>query len=249
MTKSIERSPITRVPSVTTSCRAVPKSPAIVPAITAQDLLDNVMGSTWNTTDASRPPRPQTLSAIQPRFPFGLGPNAPPSIWSTSLDQKSPLPPTAIQSNVNMNQTLSSQHSWSPPHESTRVTQQPAIHPLPHFQSPQSFLAISSGHPRSLPRSPQHLPRAPYQSSYGLPSSSGHEFTHPAERRQTHWQSSSSSSTFVDPAIVSASAASQPTTHYGSPHQTYPGGGPQGYARPGQHHAGPSTSRTWGIDG
>ncbi|KAF8839282.1 hypothetical protein BDN67DRAFT_785892 [Paxillus ammoniavirescens] len=240
MIKTIEPPPITRVPSVTTS-RVAPRSPGIVPGTTAQDLLNNVMGSTWNTTDTARPPRPQTSSAIQPQFPFGLGPNAPPSIWSTSLDQKSPLsPPIATQSSANMSQTLSSQHSWSPPHESTRVARQSAIHPLPHFQSPQSFSAISSGHPRA----PQHLHQAPYQSSYGPPGSSGHGFTQPAERRQTHWPSSSNGPTFVDPAIVSAAATSQPTTHYGSPHQAYPNGGTQGYVR-----AGPSTSHIWGIDG
>ncbi|KAF8553486.1 hypothetical protein OG21DRAFT_1243435 [Imleria badia] len=39
------------------------------------------MGTKRGVVDVSRPQR------IQPQFPFGLGPNAPPSIWSTSLDQ------------------------------------------------------------------------------------------------------------------------------------------------------------------
>ncbi|KAF9224692.1 hypothetical protein BS17DRAFT_44590 [Gyrodon lividus] len=248
--KTNEPSPIAKVPNITTSSRVAPRSPAIIPGTIAQDLLNNVMGLSWNTTDVGRSPRPQTSSAMQPQFPFGLGPNAPPSIWSTSLDQKSPpsfnSPPTAIQSNANVSQTLS---SWSPQYESTQVARQLAMHPSPHFQSPQSFSATSPGHHRSLSltaRTPQHLSQGPYQTSYGPPGSPGHGFTDPVEHGQSHWQNLSSLP-FVDPAIVSG----QPTTHYAPPlYQAYPSGDRQQYVRPGQNdHAGPPISRIWGING
>ncbi|KAF9242266.1 hypothetical protein BU15DRAFT_72802 [Melanogaster broomeanus] len=240
--KANEPSSKAKVPSATTSSRAAPRSPAIVPGTTAQDLLNNVMGLPRNTTDVARSSRPQTTSAIQPQFPFGN------SIWSTSLDQSSlptfNSPPTGIQSNA-ITQTLPSpnlQHSWSPQYESTQVAQQLAMHPSSHFQSRRSFSAV--GRSLSLaPGTPQHLPQAPYQTSFGPSGPSGHVFTPPSEHRQSHWQSSPA---FVDPAIVSATA-SQPTSS--PPYQAHPSRHTQQYVSPGQHHPSPSISRIWGING
>lgn len=85
--KMEEPSTVTKVP--TTPGRAAPRSPVIVPGTTAQDLLNNVMATKRGPVDVSRQQRSPTSSSIQPQFPFGLGPNAPPSIWSMSLDHPS----------------------------------------------------------------------------------------------------------------------------------------------------------------
>lgn len=248
---------VTKAPNATTPGRTAPKSPTIVPGTTAQDLLNNVMGTKRGVADASRdrPPRPATSTAI-PQFPFGLGPNAPPSIWSTSLDQGSSppfnSPSMGLRSDVNVGQTFPSprlQHSWSPQFESTQAGRQVAPQPSPHFQSPQSLSAVSPGHRQSTSLSlgtSQPVPPSVFQTSYNLSS----PMTQLVEHRQSQWQNSYSVP-FMDPAVVSAAppASSQSTTHHLglTPHQSFSNGHTQQYVRPGQHPKSPLTSRIWGI--
>ncbi|KIJ59869.1 hypothetical protein HYDPIDRAFT_32746 [Hydnomerulius pinastri MD-312] len=258
-TRPNEPIPLTKAPSVTSPPRAAPKSPPIVAGTTAQDLLNNVMGLPRNGADIARSPHHRTSSAVQPQFPFGLGPNAPPSIWSTSLDHKSPptlnSTPMGIPSNINVAQTLPSPNlstTWSPQHESTQIGRQPqlGVHPSPHFQPSQTFSAISPGHHRSLSITPgtPHHPQAPHQISYGPPGPSGYPYIQPAEHRQSHIQNLSSP--FSDPAIISASSSQPTSAHYSlPPYQAYPNGHTQQYVRPGQHHTSPPISHIWGING
>lgn len=245
--ESITKTPNTTMPGGTGS-----RSPVIVPGTTAQDLLNNVMGTKRGAGDVSRPPRPPTSSATQPQFPFGLGPNAPPSIWSTSLDQgsSSPLnsPSMGLRSDVNVGQMFPSpslQHAWLPQFESTQAGRQLAPQPSPQFQPSQSISSAGPGHHQSMSLS-LGAPQPPFQPSYTL-SSSMTPFT---EHRQSQWQSSNNGS-FVDPAIVSAATPSQATTRYvgSTSHQGFSNDHTQQYIRPGQHHKSPSTSRMWGIHG
>lgn len=242
-----EPSTVTKALSAT-----VPRSPVIVPGTTAQDLLDNVMRTKRGTVDVSRPLHPPTSSAIQPQFPFGLGPSAPPSIWSTSLDQGSSSPLNSsigLRSDVNVGQLFPSpslQHAWSPQFESTQAGRQLATQPSPHLHSSPSVSAVGPGHHQSMSLSvgtPQHVPHPPFQASYTLSS----PMTHFTEHRQSPWQNSNNVS-FVDPSIISAATSSQPTTHYGGPtsYQGFSSGHTQQYIRPGQPHKSPSTSRIWG---
>lgn len=255
-TKTDQLPIVTKASSETIPGRTAPRSPVIVPSTTAQDLLNNVMGTKRGAADVSRPQRPPTSSTIPPQFPFGLGRNAPPSIWSTSLDQgsSSPLnsPSMGLRSDVNVGQTFPAtnlQHAWSPQLESTQAIRQLAPQPSPHFQSSQSLSAVSPGHHQSVSLSlgmPQHVPQPSFQASYSL-SSPMTQFT---EHRQSHWQNSNNVS-FIDPAIVSAATPSQLTAHYGGPtsYQGFSNGHTQQYIRPGQHQKSPSTSRTWGSHG
>ena len=256
-TKTDESPNTTKAPNLTTPGRTAPRSPVVVPGTTAQDLLNNVMGAKRGAlVDVSRPQRPPTSSTITPQFPFGLGRNAPPSIWSTSLDQGSfsPLnsPSMGLRSDANVGQAFPSPnlpHAWSPQLESTQAGRQLAPQPPPHFQSPQSLSAVSPGHHQSVSLSsgmPQHVPQPPFQASYSLSS----PMTQFAEHRQSQWQNSSNVS-FIDPAIVSAATPSQLTPHYGgrTSYQGFSNGHTQQYIRPGQHHKSPSTSRTWGSHG
>lgn len=249
---AIRREEPSTVPSATTPGRTASRSQVIVPGTTAQDLLDNVMGTKRGAVDTSRPPRPPI---IQPQFPFGLGPNAPPSIWSTSLDQGSSTPLNSssigLRSDVNMGQLFPSpslQHAWSPQFESTQAGRQLAAQPSPHLHSSPSVLAVGPGYRQSMSLSlgtPQHVPQPPFQASYTL-SGPMTQFT---EHRQSQWQNSNNVS-FVDPSIVSTATPSQPTTHYGGPtsYQGFSNGHTQQYIRPSQHHKSP-TSRVWGIHG
>ena len=173
--------PIITKAQCATPGRTAPRSPVIVPGTTAQDLLNNVMGTKRGVVDVSPQQR------IQPQFPFGLGPNAPPSIWSTSLDQFEP----------------------------SQAGRQLARQPSPHFQSPQSPSAVGVGYRPSTSLSlgtPQHIPQPPFAASSTLSS----PMTQSTEHRQSQWQNSNNVS-FVDPAIVSAATPSQPTIHYGGP--------------------------------
>lgn len=254
-TKVDEPPAVTKAPSATTPGRAAPRSPVIVPGTTAQDLLNNVMGTKRGAVDVARPQHPPTSSTIQPQFPFGLGPNAPPSIWSTSLDQGSSFslnsPSMGLRNDVNVGQTFALpnlQHAWSPQFESTQTGRQLAPQPSPYFQSPESP-SVSPGHQQSMSMSfgtPQHIPQPPFHPSYTL-SSPTIQLT---EHRQSQWQNPNHIS-FTDPAVVSAATSSQPTTRYGgvAPYQGLSNGHTQQYIRPGQHHKSPSASRTWGIHG
>lgn len=250
-TRREELSTVTKASSTTTPGHTVPRSPAVVPGITAQDLLNNVMGTKRGTANVSRPPRPPVSSAIQPQFPFGLGPNAPPSIWSTSLDQgsSSPLNSSSLRGDVIAGQMFPSpslQYAWSPQFESTQAGRQLAS---PHLHSPQSLSTVGPGHRQSMSLSlgtPQHALQPPLQTSYTLSS----PMTQSTEYRQSQWQNLNNAS-LADPAIVSAASPGQPTMHYGgtTSHQGFSNGHTQQYIRPGQHHKSPSTSRMWGIHG
>ncbi|KAG6380081.1 hypothetical protein JVT61DRAFT_8163 [Boletus reticuloceps] len=132
-------------PLTTTPGRRAPKSPVIVPGTTAQDLLNNVMGTKRGSIDVLRPQRPATSSSIQPQFPFPLGPNAPPSIWSTSLDHSQPSP------HFQSSQTISAigpghreslslslgtpQHIPQPPFQASHTLSSPMTHFTEHRQS------------------------------------------------------------------------------------------------------------------
>lgn len=207
------------------------------------------MGTKRGGVDVARPSHSTTSSSI-PQFPFGLGPNAPPSIWSTSLDQGSPSfnsPLLGPRSDANVGQIFPSpklQHAWSPQFESTRMGRQLAAHLSPQFQSSQSLSAVSPGHRESMPLgTPQHVPQPNFGPSYNLTS----PMTPLTEHRQLQWQKPYITPP-VDPAIVSVVSASQPTTH--QEHASYQGfsdGLSQQYVRPGQHQN--ASSRLWGVHG
>ena len=241
---------VTKASNAITPGRPAPKSPVMVPRTTAQDLLNNVIGPKRGV-DVSRPPRTTTSSTL-PQFPFGLGPNAPPSIWSTSLDQGSPppfnSPSLGLRSEVNVGQTFPSpslQYTWSPQFESTQTSRQLAPQLSPQFPSSQSLSAVSPGH-RSISLSfgtPPHIPQPIFQTSHMLAPLSSL-----AEHRQSVWQNSNHVP-LVDPAIVSAAATVGQSTTAQHGLQGISNGHTHHLVRPGPHQKSPSTSRIWGIHG
>ncbi|KAG9313716.1 hypothetical protein JVU11DRAFT_6066 [Chiua virens] len=238
-----DSSPVNKAVGATTPARREPKSPVVVPPITAQDLLNNVMGPKRGPVDVSRQPRPPT--STQPQFPFGLGPNAPPSIWSTSLDQGTLS--AGLRSDGNVGQTFSSpnlQHMWSPQFESTQPARSLAPQRPLQFQSPPSLSTVTPGHRQTTSLgSPQHVSQQAFQPYYTI-SGTGTQFT---EHRQPQslWQNSVNTP-FIDPAIVSTTTPSQPmAAQYGgvNPYQGFSNGHAQQYIQPGQRRKSPSTSR------
>lgn len=212
------------------------------------------MGTKRGVVDVSRPPRPPTSSDV-PQFLFGLGPNAPPSIWSTSLDQdSSPFnsPSLGLRSDVIVGQPFPSprlQHSWSPQFESAQTGRQLAPQPSPYSPSSQSLSAVSPGHRQLTSLSlgtPQHVPQPIFQPSFNFSS----PMAQLTEHRQSQWQNSYDVP-FIEPAVVSAATPSQSTTHHGeqTSYQGFSNGHTQQYVRPGPHQKSPSTSRIWGIHG
>ncbi|KAG1752084.1 hypothetical protein EDB19DRAFT_1903483 [Suillus lakei] len=240
--------------SVVTPGRAAPASPpSAFTGTTAQDLLN---GFSKAGGDIARSPRRQTI-APPSQFLFGSGPsNAPPSIWSTTLDQNPPnlSPRSALVTNQAL-PAYSVEHNLSTPnnraiHPSNRP---PPLSSFAHSQSPWSpsfeFTHdpsnIHTNHSASRPSGPGHH-HAISHSASTIQSSPSYQTAYNAVSHQPF--AYPQESLYLNAEIAPAALPPQSGLHFQqgfnlSPAVPLP---QQQYPRPMQHYP---TSSIWGNIG
>lgn len=220
---------------------------------TAQDLLNSFSKA---GSDITRSPRHQSI-APPSQFLFGSGPsNAPPSIWSTTLDQN---PPNLSPRPALLNQALpaySAEHNLSTPSNRTThsANRPPPMSSFAHSQSPWSpsfeFTHdpsnIHTSHSISrLPGPAHHLPIS--HSASTIQSSPSYQTTFNAASHQPF--AYPQESLYLHSEISPAALPPQSGLHYQqgefniSPAVPLP---PPSYPRPVQHYP---TSSIWGNIG
>lgn len=241
-------------PPVVSPGRVAPTSPpSAFTGMTAQDLLNSF---SKGGGDITRSPRRQSI-APPSQFLFGSGPsNAPPSIWSTTLDQNPPnLSPRPALSTNQALPTYSVEHNLSTPsnraiHSANRP---PPMSSFAHSQSPWSpsfeFThdpsAIHTSHSATRPSGPGH--HHPSHSASTIQSSPSYQTAFNAVSHQSF--AYPQESLYLNAEIAPAALPPQSGLHLQqggfnlSPAVPLP---PPQYSRPMQHYP---TSSIWGNIG
>lgn len=241
-------------PPVVSPGRVAPTSPpSAFTGMTAQDLLNSF---SKGGGDITRSPRRQSI-APPSQFLFGSGPsNAPPSIWSTTLDQNPPnLSPRPALSTNQALPAYSVEHNLSTPsnraiHSANRP---PPMSSFAHSQSPWSpsfeFThdpsAIHTSHSATRPSGPGH--HHPSHSASTIQSSPSYQTAFNAVSHQSF--AYPQESLYLNAEIAPAALPPQSGLHLQqggfnlSPAVPLP---PPQYSRPMQHYP---TSSIWGNIG